>query len=1212
MAVPGRSSTHQRQVDGCLLDTYSNSNSHKLEISDETDASARVKYENSRIEMDFLGHFHLSFRVQRSDSFGCFFNAFQVFLDKSISNSGGIVGLLGSPNGDITDDWMSPNGNFISVPTDENGKLFEQAYNYCTQNWCLKNEQQSFFTYSGINFAELSKCEEPYGTAPDLSSASEELQNLCQGNTACLIDGLAGDIKYAESALEVQPQIGQNKPEREFNKCFVPNLVRINQLTTVRISYEQPKSITDVTAYDVVELDNSHDQNRIGPNGGTTIVQLLDDGSAESTDRVPGDNIFTNQITVTFTQSGQVKNYVFIPIINNVRNYDPAVEEIALVAIQGSRKPAKASQTCAFDPAPSISSSPSLSISPSGTESQSPMPSLSISLSPSISASFSSSVSPSPTFSSSSSTTISPSASSSLPQTPSTSTSATPTTSMTISGCMSATPSLTMSASMTISSTATASTSVTASSSQSSTASASTTASIIPSQSSSVSVSISSSESPSISLSLSATPSSSTSMSSTSSATVSESILPTPSTSTFISISSMPTPSWSSVPDPCLWMSGPPSCFDCPSEPACISSLCMWSPDPPTCFDCPTDPMCIDPTPSECMWTPGPPSCFSCPSEPMCDQCAFGGCDICPSDPAIVVDPFMNPGCPAPPNPGPFGEPHMRTFDGLGYDCQGSGEFVLFRTRRSNVEIQTRFSGDAGNATVITGIAVKVKNMPIVELSIALSDSSSADQISSCPIRTYFNGSKRSLKRNTVLESDVSVNVSSSTIRVSFGNHLITSLVIIKSTSFGCFFQQLQTYMSQAITMSEDIVGLLGTPNGNPFDDWMDQSGNTLQVPRDEHGKLFKPAYDYCTSNWCIRSETESLFTHSETLRFDDLNKCDTPYGTAPDLSSASDELKTICGSDTACLIDGIAGGVEDAENALEAQSKIEQEMSVGGVKFDPSVVRTGETVNIRITVHLIGDNANSVESYDLVRIDTESGDPIGPSGGTTVTKLFDDGSQQRNDSKAGDGIFTTVMAVHSDIVGERFSYALVPIVGGRRSNDPNIYRTILGAVRSYSVKAKVSIPPQVPKSEFSLSVSNFRGVGILVSYTWTQGNQDLDSSTRFLGGSVGFACSPGSPYLKFLTETDNEEQASVQLDDARRDGEWASNTEVQFYAGWYDDSSNGPATLTVTLHNFTSGKDIPNRSLIRAIDPGTGGACVPKQVAKMQNLHLNFAVREL
>ena len=91
------------------------------------------------------------------------------------------MGLLGTPNGDRKDDWMTPQGSPVSVQGD---KRFEPAYEYCTQNWCIRNETDSLFSYSeDKKFSDISKCDAPYNKAIEeaVANASEELISLCQG-----------------------------------------------------------------------------------------------------------------------------------------------------------------------------------------------------------------------------------------------------------------------------------------------------------------------------------------------------------------------------------------------------------------------------------------------------------------------------------------------------------------------------------------------------------------------------------------------------------------------------------------------------------------------------------------------------------------------------------------------------------------------------------------------------------------------------------------------------------------------------------------------------------------------------------------------------------------------------------------------------------------------------------------------------------------------
>jgi len=54
--------------------------------------------------------------------------------------------------------------------------------------------------------------------------------------------------------------------------------------------------------------------------------------------------------------------------------------------------------------------------------------------------------------------------------------------------------------------------------------------------------------------------------------------------------------------------------------------------------------------------------------------------------------------------------------------------------------------------------------------------------------------------------------------------------------------------------------GLLGTPNGNTQDDWMDITGKTLSLQHTGHNR-HENMINYCVENWCV-SEGDSLMTY--------------------------------------------------------------------------------------------------------------------------------------------------------------------------------------------------------------------------------------------------------------------------------------------------------------------------------------------------------------
>ena len=151
------------------------------------------------------------------------------------------------------------------------------------------------------------------------------------------------------------------------------------------------------------------------------------------------------------------------------------------------------------------------------------------------------------------------------------------------------------------------------------------------------------------------------------------------------------------------------------------------------------------------------------------------------------------------------------------------------------------------------------------------------------------------------------------------------------SADFGCFFIT-QVFLPFNYRSDETVLGLLGSPNGVRGDDWVSPDGSPFDPPADQAESIFGRAYDYCVTNWCIRDPDSSIFTYPEGESFDSFFGCDEDYSNEIEqaVKAAEVDLRSICGTDLSCLVDGICGSLADAEAALEDSASIEAEQQDG------------------------------------------------------------------------------------------------------------------------------------------------------------------------------------------------------------------------------------------------------------------------------------------
>merc|ERR1711933_69336 len=68
------------------------------------------------------------------------------------------VGLLGTPDGNTANDWMTPDGETLPLVIGGEEK-HEAAMEYCYDNWCVSQEESIMSYHSNTNYGDH-KCED--------------------------------------------------------------------------------------------------------------------------------------------------------------------------------------------------------------------------------------------------------------------------------------------------------------------------------------------------------------------------------------------------------------------------------------------------------------------------------------------------------------------------------------------------------------------------------------------------------------------------------------------------------------------------------------------------------------------------------------------------------------------------------------------------------------------------------------------------------------------------------------------------------------------------------------------------------------------------------------------------------------------------------------------------------------------------------------------
>lgn len=250
-----------------------------------------------------------------------------------------------------------------------------------------------------------------------------------------------------------------------------------------------------------------------------------------------------------------------------------------------------------------------------------------------------------------------------------------------------------------------------------------------------------------------------------------------------------------------------------------------------------------------------------------------------------------------------------------------------------------------------------------------------------CWMQHYVDGAQTNLNKNYVLHGTYAAK--------STGVHFIkkkknrffvfpTSGISVEykpklSKRNGCVFA-LKVCVPDDIKANEKFIGLMGSPDGDKSNDWMDKSGVDLK-----HGgnTKWKPAYEYTNNNYCIQDMSENTFKIAREY------KCDATYNDTSEkaVQNPSPEVAKICGGDEDCLLEAVDDGdgadaetdIEEAIAAIEVERELEEEKDVD-VDEDDELEAAEEDE--------FQEGVDPVEDFETV---TEDGETVTEDGETVV-----------------------------------------------------------------------------------------------------------------------------------------------------------------------------------------------------------------------------------
>jgi len=267
-----------------------------------------------------------------------------------------------------------------------------------------------------------------------------------------------------------------------------------------------------------------------------------------------------------------------------------------------------------------------------------------------------------------------------------------------------------------------------------------------------------------------------------------------------------------------------------------------------------------------------------------------------------------------------WGDPHIMTFDGTKFDAQPRAEIIMSTSLDDpGFMIQSRSTpinrGKARQVTVTSGVAAREKaDGPVVQLSMTANITESTFSMNDCPMALYINSELVSEFPEEGIKSDhyqVTTKPGKSKIILQFEKMRMV-LKNRHNVEFNVCMFNVDYFLEDGCRSDERLVGVLGSPDGDPLNDWTDREGNVYDFPNTTKKLLREPAYDYVKENWCITEASESIFTYGEGESHAFYEHCTDKY--EPIDCEVTPEIHEKCKGDLTCELEVCIMGEEELE----------------------------------------------------------------------------------------------------------------------------------------------------------------------------------------------------------------------------------------------------------------------------------------------------------